>query len=217
MKPTIRIVDTAGIRRHARSGEEIERVSVIKARQALEKADIAITLVDGSNPITHQDQALVGLVVKSHKPALLAVNKIDLLDGETSLADRTASIRDALRFSPHVPVIPLSALTGSGLDELLAALGRLRRQTLLRFGTATLNDALTSIVKEKHPPADGGRAVRFYYLTQVGGPPPHFVIFGNGRRVPAAYRRFLERRLRDRLGLTVTPLNLSIRRRPRSR
>jgi len=212
-----RIIDTAGIRRHAGAGEEVEQVSVIKARQTLEQADIAIALVDGSHPITHQDQALVGLVVKSRKPALLGLNKIDLLSGSAGLAERTASIRDALRFSPHLPVIPLSALTGSGIDELLAALGRLRRQTLRRFPTATLNETLTAVVKEKHPPADGGRAVRFYYLTQVGGPPPHFVIFGNGRRVPVAYRRFLERRLRDRLGLTATPLNLSIRRRPRSR
>jgi GTP-binding protein len=211
------IVDTAGIRRHARAGEDVEQVSVIKARQTLEQADIAIALVDGSHPITHQDQALVGLVVKSRKPALLAVNKIDLLEGETSLAERTASIRDALRFSRHVPVIPISALTGAGLDKLLAALGRLRRQSLRRFGTTTLNDALTAIVKEKHPPADRGRPVRFFYMTQVGGPPPHFVIFGNGRRVPVAYRRFLERRLRDHLGLIATPLNLSIRRRPRSR
>jgi GTP-binding protein len=211
------IVDTAGIRRHARTGEDVEQVSVIKARQTLEQADIAIALVDGSHQVTHQDQALVGLVVKSRKPALLAVNKIDLLVGETSLAERTASIRDALRFSPHVPVIPLSALTGAGLDKLLAALGRLRRQTLRRFGTTALNDALTAIVKEKHPPADRGRPVRFFYMTQVGGPPPHFVIFGNGRRVPVAYRRFLERRLRDHLGLIATPLNLSIRRRPRSR
>jgi GTP-binding protein len=214
---TYQIVDTAGIRRHARAGEDVEQVSVIKARQTLEQADIAIALVDGSHPITHQDQALVGLVVKSRKPALLAVNKIDLLDSETSLAQRTAAIRNALRFSPHVPVIPLSALTGVGLDKLLAALGRLRRQSLRRFGTAALNDALTAIVNEKHPPADRGRAVRFFYMTQVGGPPPHFVIFGNGRRVPAAYRRFMERRLRHHLGLSATPLNLSIRRRPRSR
>jgi len=212
-----RIVDTAGIRRHARTGEEVEQVSVIKARQTLEEADIAIALVDGSHPVTHQDQALVGLVVKSRKPALLAVNKIDLLAGEESLAERTRSIREALRFSPHVPVIPISALTGAGLDTLLVALGRLRRQTLRRFGTTALNDALSAIVKEKHPPSDRGRPVRFYYLTQVGGPPPHFVIFGNGRRVPAAYRRFLERRLRDHLGLSATPLNLSLRVRPRSR
>ena len=212
-----RIVDTAGIRRHARAGEEIERVSVIKARQTLEQADIAIALIDGSTAITHQDQSLVGLVVRSRKPALLAVNKIDLLDGETSLAESTSAIRDALRFSTHVPVIPLSALTGAGLGKLLAALGRLRQQTMRRFSTSTLNDALAAIVKEKHPPADRGQAVRFFYITQVGGPPPHFVIFGNGRRVVTAYRRFLERRLRDRLGLTATPLNLSIRRRPRSR
>lgn len=211
------IVDTAGIRRHARSGEDVEQVSVIKARQTLEQAAIAIALVDGSHDITHQDQALVGLVTASRKPALLAVNKVDLVRGEDRLAERTDSIRDALRFSPHVPVIPISALTGRGVEQLLEALGRLRRQTLRRFGTTSLNDALNGIVKEKHPPADRGRVVRFYYLTQVGGPPPHFVIFGNGRRVPPAYRRFLERRLRHHLGLTMTPLRLSIRRRPRSR
>jgi GTP-binding protein len=213
-----RIVDTAGIRRHARTGEDIERVSVIKARQTLERSELAIALVDGNEEITHQDQALLGLVVQSRKPALLAVNKIDLLPRKPAArAERIASIRDALRFSAHVPIVPLSALTGEGIEKLLAALGRLRRQTQRRFSTAILNAALAAIVKEKHPPSDGGRAVRFFYMTQIGGPPPHFVIFGNGRRVGAPYRRFLERRLRTRLGITTTPLHLRLRQRPRSR
>ena len=207
-----RVIDTAGIRRHARAGEEVERVSVLKARRALDQAALAIAMVDAVEPITHQDLTLLGLVAGGHKPAILAVNKIDRLAAQgADVRRRLAAVREGLRFSPWVPVVGLSALTGRGVRPLLASLTRLHAESSRRFPTPELNRALEAAVREKQPPSDRGRAVRFYYMTQTKGLPPRFVIFGNGRRVEPTYRRYLEGRLRARLGLKSTPVVISFR------
>jgi len=209
-----RIVDTAGMRRRARAAEEIEHVSVLKARQALQQAEIAIAMVDAVDGVGHQDLALLGLVGESHKAAVLAVNKVDLLKAEGApLAARLKEIRDALRFAPYVPVVAISALTGRGLDRLLEAMESLREEIHRRFTTSELNRTLAEILAEKQPPSDGGRDVRLHYMTQVGGAPPRLVVFGNGRKIGTSYRRFMEGRLRRHLGLKAAPLILAFRRR----
>lgn len=213
-----RIIDTAGIRRRARTGDMVEWVSVVKARQALDEAQMVIVLVDISGEISHQDQALLGLVAERRTPAILALNKIDLLvDRGPELNDRIEGVRDAMRFSSHVPVVPISVRTGEGIPSLLDRLEYLRDQIHRRFTTAQLNRALNAIVNKKHPPSDRGRPVRFFYMTQVGTAPPRFMLFSNGGRVGVAYRRFLVSQLRDHLGLDDSPLALRIRRRPSSR
>lgn len=213
-----RIIDTAGIRRRARTGGAVEWVSVVKARQALDEAEIAILLSDVSEEISHQDLALLGLVGERRTPAILALNKIDLLpDRGPALRDRIEAMREAMRFASHVPVVPISALTGDGVSSLLERLEDLRDQIHRQFSTAQLNRALNSIVNEKHPPSDRGRPVRLFYMTQAGTAPPRFFLFSNGGRVGVAYRRFLVSRLRDHLDLGLSPLALRIRRRPSSR
>jgi GTP-binding protein len=208
-----RIIDTAGIRRRAASGGEVEWVSVLMARRALEEAEMAIALIDASAEIGHQDLAIVGLIAERHIPAVLAVNKVDLLPEKgAGLARQLDAIRAALRFSPHVPIVPISALHGRGVDPLLDSVELVRREAGRRFATAELNRALGDLVREKQPPADAGREVRFYYATQTGVHPPRFAIFGNGRKVGASYRRYMESRLRSRLGLTAAPIILTFRR-----
>ena len=208
-----RIVDTAGIRRRARGSGDIEWVSVLKAKQAVEEAEIVVAMVDGSDEIGHQDLALLGLVTGQGIPAVLAVNKVDRLPARPgALPGRLRAIRNALRFSQHVPVVGISATTGAGVERLLRTIDRLREETHRRFPTAVLNRALQALVRERQPPSDRGRDVRFYYMTQVGEAPARFVVFGNGRRVGAPYRRFMESRLRDLLGVTASPLTFTFRR-----
>jgi GTPase len=212
-----RLIDTAGIRRRAGSGDDVERVSVLKARQALEEAEIAIAVVDVGAGVQHQDLAILGLLAEARTPAVLAVNKIDLLEGRKgALARHLQEIRQSM-YTVHVPIVPVSALTGQGVGELLAVLNRVRLESGRRFSTAELNRALREIVRRKPPPSDGGREVRLYYVTQTGAPPPRFVVFNNGRRVDASYRRYLETRLRSRLGLGATPIHVKFKRRPASR
>jgi GTP-binding protein len=208
-----RIIDTAGIRRRAHRDEEVEWVSVLKARQALEQAAFAVAIVDGSAGIEHQDLAIIGLVVQRRIPAVLAVNKSDLVAAQgTKIDARLAEIKAGLPFCPHLPVAAISALTGEGVDRLLETIHRVREESGRRFATADLNRALEELVREKQPPADRGRAVRFYYMTQTGDTPPRFVVFSNGLLVRPPYRRYMEGRLRTRLGLTSSPLQLSFRR-----
>jgi GTP-binding protein len=207
-----RVVDTAGIRRRARRGEEIEWVSVLKARQALEEAEIAVALVDASDTIGHQDLAILGVIAHNRIPAVVGANKIDLLEGGRALKERLREIGAALGFATYLPVVPLSARSGEGVERLLATLKRVRDEGMRRFGTAELSRILQDIVREKQPPSDRGREVRLDSMTQSGGPPLRFTIFGNGRAVPETYRRYLAGRLRSHLGLSVSPVLLNFRR-----
>jgi GTP-binding protein len=207
-----RIVDTAGIRRRVGSAESIEWVSALKARQAIERADFVIAIVDALGELGHQDRALMGLVLESRRPVVLAVNKIDLVQGGADGVEaRLGAARDGLRFSAWVPAVPVSARTGRGIGTLLATVARVREQTRRRFATADLNHALESIVAERHPPSDRGREVRFHYISQAPGAPPCFIVFGNGRRVDVSYKRFMEQRLRLRLDLPESPITLLFR------
>jgi GTP-binding protein len=207
-----RIVDTAGIRRRVGSAESIEWVSALKARQAIERADFVIAIVDALGELGHQDRALMGLVLESRRPVVLAVNKIDLVQGGADGVEaRLGAARDGLRFSAWVPAVPVSARTGRGIGTLLATVARVREQTRRRFATADLNHALESIVAERHPPSDRGREVRFHYISQAPGAPPCFIVFGNGRRVDVSYKRFMQQRLRLRLDLPESPITLLFR------
>jgi GTP-binding protein len=210
-----RVIDTAGIRRRSGRGEDVERVSVQKAREALERAQAAVAIVDGHAGIEHQDLAILGLVAAARVPAVVAANKWDLLAGGPAgvAAERLRDLHDALRFAPHLPVVPISALTGKGVADLLDVVARVRAESARRFKTPELNRVLQAVIAEKQPPSDGGRDVRMYYATQMSGVPPRFVIFTNGRRVKPSYRRFVEGRLRRHLGLAMTPLALAFRRR----
>jgi GTP-binding protein len=207
-----RVVDTAGIRRRLGGADSLEWVSVLKARQALDQSRFAIVLVDANLGIEHQDRALLGLVTEAHKPAVLALNKIDLMvGGRDALEERIESMREALRFAPYLPIVPVSATKGTGVRRLLEVLDALRSEIARRFTTPELNRALEAIVSERHPPSDRGRAVRLHYMSQAPGPTPRFLVFGHGGNVARDYRRFMEHRLRDRLGLVHAPITLLFR------
>jgi GTP-binding protein len=210
-----RVVDTAGIRRRLGGADNLEWVSVLKARQALAESRLAIVLVDAATGLEHQDRALLGLVTEARKPAVLALNKIDLLQGKAgAVEEKIASLERDLRFAPHLPIVPVSAARGTGLGRLLEVLDALREESARRFSTPELNRALEAIVDERHPPSDRGRAVRLHYMSQAPGPTPRFLVFGHGGSVARDYRRFMEHRLRDKLGLRHAPITLLFRKRP---
>jgi GTP-binding protein len=209
-----RVVDTAGIRRRLGGADSLEWVSVLKARQALQQSRLAIVLVDATTGIEHQDRALLGLVTAAHKPAVLALNKIDLVQGKAGAVEqKVAALESALRFAPYLPIVPVSATQGTGIGRLLGVLEAVREESGRRFSTPDLNRALEAIVEERHPPSDGGRAVRLHYMSQAPGPTPRFLVFGHGGSVARDYRRFMEHRLRARLGLVHSPITLLFRRR----
>ena len=195
------IVDTAGIRRRTSGAGEVEWVSILKARETLERAEIVLAIVDAVAGIEHQDRALMGMVADSAKPAVLAINKIDLLHLDAgALAKRIEALREGVRFARFVPAVGVSAKTGRGVSPLLTTVTRVLEQSRRRFPTSELNRVLQAVIAEKHPPADGGKPVHFHYVTQAPGPTPRFLVFGNGRKIGPTYLRYMESRFASAFG-----------------
>lgn len=204
-------VDTAGMRRKYRHGEDVELYSVDRTRYAIEAADLVLFLIDGSDEISDQDQRLAALLRDAGRGVVLVVNKWDHVDEERRF-DLERELDRMLSFASWAPRINVSALTGRGTRRVLPTLLRIWEQYTRRVPTSELNRFLREAVDHNPPPLQGGRMVRVRYLTQVGSAPPVFVAFAN-REIPAAWRRYLERRLRETYGFEGVPVTIEERRR----
>lgn len=215
------LVDTAGVRRKARIYEAIEAQSVGQSLRSLDRADIAVLVIDASAGLTDQDARLADMALSQSKPLLLVVNKWDLVPDKHSLSQRdfAADIRARIRAWDYVPVLFTSALRNQRVQQILEHVRRLASQTSHRAGTAEVNTALRRIVNE-HSPAlitPLNRRVKFYYGTQVSVAPPKIVVFCNiAEEIQESYKRYMENRFRDLLGFREIPLRLVFRdRKPR--
>jgi GTP-binding protein len=215
---TFRIVDTAGIRRPgrvARSGQ-VESVSVVIARRAIQRADVAVLVIDATEGATDQDGAIAGEAERAGCGVLIAANKWDLVKGQgpdfTKAFDER--VRRGLKFLDYASLLHISALTGERTPRLLEVVQRVAEARHRRVPTAELNrfvEAVTAV----HPPASPGhRHVRILYAAQAGVAPPSFVFFTNvATKFHFSYERFLENRLRESFGFEGTPIRLVVRRR----
>jgi GTP-binding protein len=202
----IRFVDTAGMRRKSRIDEGTEYYSFVRALQAIDKADVAVLVIDATEGATHQDQRLAERIDAAGCPIVILLNKWELLDAE----DRQRALRDVedrLHFIGHAPVLKGSALTGKGIHRLLPALAQAVEAYRTRIPTRELNQLLQS-AQAAHPPPAG----RVLYGTQGATDPPTFTLFTN-RDLPPTYLRYLERRIREHFGFGNTPLKLRVRNR----
>ena len=213
-------VDTAGIRRPGRRDRLAERGSALMAIRALERADVALVVIDGSEGIRDQDLHLLGLVRERGRACGVLVNKCDLLGERVRELDR--EIERRLRGMADLPVLHVSALTGKGVGRILALVRRLAQAGAREIATAELNRWLQEAV-HKHEPAMAQRGPRrrplkFFYATQTSRRPPTFVLFcTEPAAVQPAYRRFLENQLRERFDLAGIPVRLRLRKRTQSR
>jgi GTP-binding protein len=202
------LVDTAGVRRRARVHETIEKFSVIKALQAMEEAQVVISVLDAQDDVTEQDVSLLGLVVERGRALVIAVNKWDGLD-----ADRRRHIEEQLdRRMPFVDFaekLTISALHGTAVGDLLPAAERAYRAATRDLSTRELTEELENAVRTHEPPLVRGRRIRLRYAHQGGRNPPVIVIHGNQtERLPDAYRRYLVNRFRKTFKLQGTPVRL---------
>jgi GTP-binding protein len=207
------LVDTAGLRRKGRPDEAVESLSVMRARQAIERADIVVLVVDGSEPITAQDTHIAGYAVDASRPILVAINKWDLVENRESRAkDWEREMRERLRFVKEVPSVLVSAKSGQRVVKILDHVDELFEDAGKRVPTPALNTWLQEeAAKERRAPAKGG-SVRLFYATQTGIRPPRFVVFCNeARRLHFSLRRHLENSLRERFGFGAAPLRLTFR------
>ncbi|MBW3577949.1 MAG: ribosome biogenesis GTPase Der [Actinobacteria bacterium] len=203
-------VDTAGLRRRYRHGEDTELYSADRTRRAVETADLALFVVDGSEPIGEQDQRLAAMVRDAGCGIVLAVNKWDLVDDERR-SDLERELERLLGFAGWAPRVNVSALTGRGVGRIVPWLRKVYDAYRTRIPTGELNTWLGEVTERvPPPPGPGGRSARLKYVTQPATGPPTLVLFGSGQLTPA-YQRYLERTLRERYGLVGTPVRLRLR------
>ena len=207
------LVDTAGLRRKGRVHETAESLSVMRAHQAIERADIVVLVLDGSEPIAAQDAHIAGYAVEAARPVVVAVNKWDTVEGrETQAKSWEKEIRSRLRFVKEVPIVFVSAKSGQRVVKILDRVDEVYSSASKRVPTPELNKWLQEEAeKERRAPAKGG-SVRLFYATQTGIRPPRFVLFCNeARRLHFSLRRHLENSLRERFAFGASPLRLTFR------
>lgn len=204
-------VDTAGVRRPSRITDTVERFSVNSSLKSTTKADVTLLLLDAAEGLTAQDKRLIELLDERKTPFLIAVNKIDLIPVKA----RTALMRDlkeSLSFCAHIPVVPVSAHTGEGLERLLPLAERIYAECGTRVSTGLLNRAMEETLAKHQAPVVRRVRPKFFYLTQAESEPPTFVCFVNDAdRVAESYVRYLEKSLRRMFGIRYAPMRLHLR------
>jgi GTP-binding protein len=206
---TWRFVDTAGIRRRFRENQGADYYAALRTAGALDRAEVAVVLIDASEPLTEQDLRIVSMVIEAGRALVIAYNKWDLIDSERQrYLDR--EIDRQLHTARWAPRVNISAVTGRHVDRLVPALEAALDGWETRVPTGRLNAWLTGLVAATPPPVRGGRQPKILFATQAGIRPPHFVLFTTGF-LEAAYRRFVERRLREEFGFEGSPVQVSVR------
>jgi GTP-binding protein len=211
------LIDTAGIRRRGRTQEKLEKLSVLKALQSIDRSHVAVLVLDGEEGLTDQDLHIAGYIQERFRGCLVVVNKWDVVAQDPRRA-RTVlgDIRQRLRFMPHAPLLTISALEGKRVSRILPTVREIFREYAGRVATAAVNQVLTDAVARHEPPLVAGRRLKFYYATQASARPPTFVIFCNQpKAVHFSYERYLLNSFRGALGLRYAPLRLVFR--PRRR
>ncbi|MFI4989061.1 MAG: ribosome biogenesis GTPase Der, partial [Alphaproteobacteria bacterium] len=209
----IRLVDTAGLRRRAKATARLEQLSAASALNAVRFAEVVILVVEASDPLNRQDHGLASLVVEEGRALVIAVNKCDLVKDRTKVL---REMRERIEISLHqvkgVALVPISALTGSGLARLMQEVFRAHALWNRRVPTAALNRFLAGVLEAHPPPMVGGRRSKVRYMTQAKARPPSFAVFGNKLEdLPQSYLRYLVNALREAFELPGVPIRLSLR------
>ncbi|HZJ54224.1 MAG TPA: ribosome biogenesis GTPase Der [Myxococcaceae bacterium] len=209
------LTDTAGIRRRKAVGEAVEKLSVLAALRSMERADVAVLVLDGTEPGVDQDARLAGLVAERARALLVVVNKWDLVTKDPRTEKRTREdLKWTLKFVSYAPIVFVSALTGSKVEKVLDLAAGLQDSFRMRIPTPALNKLLGQLVDAHPAPIVDGRPLRLYYIAQVGTAPPAFAVTTNRpEKVPESYKRYLSNQLRETFGLRV-PLQLFFREKP---
>jgi len=209
------LTDTAGIRRRKAVGEALEKISVLAALRSMERADVAVLVLDGTEPGVDQDARLAGLVAERARALLVVVNKWDLVQKDPKKEKKTREeLKWTLKFVSYAPIVFVSALTGAKVEKVLDLAAGLQDSFRVRIPTPALNKLLARMVDAHPAPIVDGRPLRLYYIAQVGTAPPAFALTTNRpEKVPETYKRYLSNQLREEFGLRV-PLQLFFREKP---
>lgn len=206
----ITLIDTAGIRRRGKIEPGVEQYSVLRAFKAIERADVALLVIDAAAGISAQDAHIAGFILEAAKSVVVLVNKWDAVEKDAHTMNAfTERIRRELNFMDYVPLLFISAKTGQRVDQVLPLALRVQEERLARLSTSQINQILMKAQDEHPAPSHAGRALKMYYGTQVRSDPPTFMIYVNDPTLAHfSYRRFLENRIRAEYGFLGTPIRL---------
>ncbi|MFC2016659.1 ribosome biogenesis GTPase Der [Chloroflexota bacterium] len=205
---SVLLIDTAGIRRRGRLGVGVERYSVIRALRAIDRADIALLVVDATELLTAQDMHIAGYIRQMTKGIVLVVNKWDLV-ADKNVTEWSRYIKGQLKFMPYTPVVYTSAKFGQGMDKVMSQVSPVYQERLKRLPTAAVNSVVQKAVAAHNRPRIGSKQLKILYATQAEVNPPTFVFFVNDAKLMHfSYQRYLENKLRQSFGFVGTPLRL---------
>lgn len=209
------LIDTAGMRKHSRVTDRIEKFSVMRAQTAIERADVCLIMIDARDGVTEQDTKVAGMAHEAGKASIIVVNKWDLVEKETKTMDKMRDkIRADLSYMQYAPIVFVSALTGQRVDRIFELANYVNQQASTRITTGMLNNVLADAQARVQPPTDKGRRLKIFYMTQTGIKPPHFVLFCNDAELfHFSYQRYIENQIRATFGLEGTPIRMTIRQR----
>ena len=208
-------VDTAGIRRKNKVYDKLEKYSVLKAKSAIEKANVCLLMIDATEGVTEQDEKIAGIAHEAGKGVIIVINKWDLVEKETNTMQKyKKNVYDKLAYLDYAPILFISAVTGQRVDKLFELINEVDKQNSQRISTGMLNDVLSDAIAITQPPSDKGKRLKIYYMTQVSIRPPTFVIFVNSKELMHfSYVRYIENHLRKQFSFKGTPIHMIIRER----
>ncbi|MBR9979100.1 MAG: ribosome biogenesis GTPase Der [Bacteroidetes bacterium] len=210
----VTLIDTAGLRRKSKVKENIEFYSTLRTIKSIQRCDVALCLLDGSDGMSHQDIDVLNEAVRFNKGVVIAINKWDLVEKDEKTADQiTKEIYARVKMFDYIPVIFVSAITRQRVTKALDLCLEVYQERSKRISTSELNDHIIDILRTTPPPASPtGKHVKFFYATQVREAPPVIVLFANEpKHIPESYRRFVERRIREKWSFKGVPLTVQFR------
>ena len=208
-------IDTAGIRRQNRINDNIEKYSVLRAKAAVERADVCLIMIDAEEGPTAHDERIAGIAHEAGKASIIVINKWDMIEKDNSTTKKfTDDIQKAFAYMSYAPEIFVSAKTGQRITKIFEMINSVYAESSKRITTGALNDVLSEAVARSQPPSDKGRRLKIYYMTQTGTKPPVFVMFVNDAELfHFSYQRYIENRIRETFGFSGTPINFVIKNR----
>jgi len=209
----VTLIDTAGIRKRGHIEPGVEKYSVLRSFQAIERANVVLLVIDATSGITAQDTHIAGFILQAWKSTVVVINKWDAIDKDTYTMDNfTDHVRRELNFMDYVPVLFISALTGQRVNQVLPTALRVQEERLVRLPTSQINQVLQKAQDEHPAPTRAGRQLKIYYGTQVRSDPPTFLLHVNDPKLAHfSYHRYLENRFREAHNFLGTPIRLVFR------
>ena len=206
-------IDTAGIRRQAKVEDRIEKFSVLRAKAAVERADVCLLMIDAADGVTEQDERIAGIAHEAWKACIIVVNKWDSVEKDNATTGKyNNDVRTALAYMTYAPIVYVSALTGQRVEKLYPLIKKVYEEASRRVPTGMLNDVLNDAMTRVQPPSDKGKRLKIYYMTQSSTNPPTFVIFCNSAALfHFSYQRYIENCIREAFGFEGTPIRLILR------